>query len=221
VAALTLLTTALLIAAGMVWWSGVLNISAVQDRLQDPGVGGWLLAWAAIAVILMVPSPRSALSLAAGAVFGVPAGLPLVLTAATAGGIGAFIASRRLGRGRVQGALAGRLARADAVLTRHGVLAVLGARLLPAPPFAVVSYAAGVSGVGLVPFAVGTALGAVPGSVFYVSLGAAASTADDWWAGLVARPWLTGLAGLALVAAAAAWWWYRRRATPGGARGPA
>jgi uncharacterized membrane protein YdjX (TVP38/TMEM64 family) len=101
------------------------------------------------------------------------------------------------------------------------VLAVLGARLLPAPPFAVVSYAAGVSGVGLVPFAVGTALGAVPGSVFYVSLGAAASTADDWWAGLVARPWLTGLAGLALVAAAAAGWWYRRRATPGGARGPA
>ncbi|NEK93396.1 TVP38/TMEM64 family protein [Modestobacter muralis] len=217
---LTLVGVGVLVAVGIAWRGGVPSLAAVQGHFQAPGVGDWLLAWAAVAVILVFPSPRSALALAAGAVFGVPAGLPLVLTAALAGGIGGFTASRRLGRGRVQHASGKRLARVDELLSRHGVLAVLAARLLPAPPFAVVSYAAGVSGIGLVPFAVGTALGAIPGSVFYVSIGAAASTTDGWWAGLLDRPWLVGLTGLTVAAVAMAWWIHRQRrpAHPGGAR---
>lgn len=222
VALATLTVLVLLVGLGVAWQVGVPSLTAVQEHFQDPGVGDWLLAWTAVAVVLMIPSPRSALSLAVGAVFGMPAGLPLVLTAATAGGIGAFAASRRLGRGRVQGAFGKRLARVDGRLSRHGVLAVLAARLMPAPPFALVSYAAGVSGVRLVHFTVGTALGALPASVFYVSIGAAASAADGWWAGLLDRPWLLGLAGLALAAATVTWWLRRRRLSdPGGARGPA
>jgi uncharacterized membrane protein YdjX (TVP38/TMEM64 family) len=222
VALLALAGAGVLVAVGVTWRAAMPGLAAVQDHFQSPGVDDWLLAWAVMAVVLMVPSPRSALALAAGAVFGVPAGLPLALTAALAGGIGAFLASRRLGRGRVQGSFGKRLARVDELLSRHGALAVLAARLLPAPPFAVVSYAAGVSGIGLVPFAVGTALGAIPASVFYVSIGAAASTADGWWAGLLDRPWLVSLAGLAAAATAAVWWLRRRRLTdPGGAREPA
>lgn len=223
VALLTLIGVGVLVAVGVAWRAGMPGLAAVQNHFQAPGVGDWLLAWAAVAVILVFLSARSALSLAAGAVFGVPAGLPLVLTAALAGEIGGFAASRRLGRDRVQSAFGKRLARVDEVLSRHGALAVLAARLLPAPPFAVVSYAAGVSGIGLVPFAVGTALGAIPGSVFYVSIGAAASTADGWWTGLLDRPWLVSLTGLSPAAATAAWWLRRQRrlSDPGGAREPA
>ncbi|MGY5884226.1 TVP38/TMEM64 family protein [Modestobacter lacusdianchii] len=206
-----LLTVAVLVVVGLAWQVDVPTATAVRDRFRAPGPADWWLALLGLSLALLLPTPRSALSVLAGAVFGLSAGLALVLAAALAGGIGGFGASRWLGRSLVQRAFRQRLNRVDEVLSRHGVLAVLTARMLPAPPFAVVSYAAGVSGIALVHFAVGTAVGVIPGSVLYVSLGAAAGSADGWWAGLQDRPWLASLAGLVAVALLALWWLRRGR----------
>ena len=206
-----LLAVAVLVVVGLAWQVDVPTAAAVRDRFRAPGPADWWLALLALSLALMIPTPRSALSVLAGAVFGLPAGLALVLAAALAGGIGGFGACRWLGRSLVRQTFRQRLTRVDELLGRHGVLAVLTARMLPAPPFAVVSYAAGVSGIGLVHYAVGTAVGVIPGSVLYVSLGAAAGSADGWWAGLQDRPWLVSLVGLVAVAIAALWWLHRER----------
>ncbi|SEM01446.1 SNARE associated Golgi protein [Blastococcus sp. DSM 46786] len=57
---------------------------------------------------------------------------------------------------------------------------MLVARAMPVAPFVVVSYAAGLSGVRLGPYVMGTAVGLVPWSVLYVSIGASAARIDSW-----------------------------------------
>jgi phospholipase D1/2 len=52
-------------------------------------------------------------------------------------------------------------------IARHGILAVALVRLLPVAPYSVVSVAAGVAGIALVPYLAGTALGMAPGIVLY------------------------------------------------------
>lgn len=52
-------------------------------------------------------------------------------------------------------------------IARHGVAAVALVRLLPVAPYSVVSVAAGVADIRLVPYLAGTALGMAPGIVLY------------------------------------------------------
>ena len=56
-------------------------------------------------------------------------------------------------------------------LDRSGLLAVTSLRLIPAIPFSVLNYAAGLSGVRFGPFLLGTVLGTAPGTVALVILG--------------------------------------------------
>ena len=51
---------------------------------------------------------------------------------------------------------------------------------MPLAPFVFVSYAAGLSGVRLGPYLLGTAVGLVPWSVLYVGLGASVASIDSW-----------------------------------------
>lgn len=181
-------------------------------RWTPTGTWGWLAALAMLAVALVVPTPRSALSLLAGALFGFSAGLGLVLGGGLLAGLAGFALSRWIGRDLVTRLAGERLARVDRFVSSRGLVAVLTARLLPAPPFAVVSYAAGLSGVGVAPYAAGTALGMLPGSVFYVGIGASVSGVDAAmaWFG----PWRLAAVALTLVALAAVWWWRRRPDRP-------
>jgi uncharacterized membrane protein YdjX (TVP38/TMEM64 family) len=52
-------------------------------------------------------------------------------------------------------------------VARHGLIAVAIVRLLPVAPYSVVSLAAGIAGIGRVPYFVGTAIGMLPGIVLY------------------------------------------------------
>ncbi|HEX5124819.1 MAG TPA: VTT domain-containing protein [Rhodanobacteraceae bacterium] len=52
-------------------------------------------------------------------------------------------------------------------VARHGLIAVAIVRLLPIAPYSVVSLAAGIAGIGRVPYFVGTAIGMLPGIVLY------------------------------------------------------
>lgn len=52
-------------------------------------------------------------------------------------------------------------------VARHGLIAVAIVRLLPIAPYSIVGLAAGIAGIGRVPYFVGTALGMLPGVVLY------------------------------------------------------
>ncbi len=101
--------------------------------------------------------------------FGLAAGIAIVLVAAVLGAIVAFGLGRTLGRDAVQRFTGTRVARVDALLRRRGILAVIGLRLVPVVPFTAVNYAAGLTSVGVRDYVLGTAVGIVPGTVAYVA----------------------------------------------------
>ncbi|WP_164704696.1 TVP38/TMEM64 family protein [Blastococcus litoris] len=144
----------------------------MRTWLEDAGPGTWLLLALGQALALMTPMPRSAMSVLVGAAAGFWAGLALVVAGGLLGGFGGFVLSRGLGREAVSRAGSERLRRFDEALDERGFTAVLLARLMPMIAFMLVSYAAGLSRIRLLPYLLGTALGIVPGSVMYVALGA-------------------------------------------------
>lgn len=112
--------------------------------------------------------------------FGLAAGIAIVLVAAVLGAIVAFGLGRTLGRDAVQRFTGTRVARVDALLRRRGILAVIGLRLVPVVPFTAVNYAAGLTSVGVRDYVLGTAVGIVPGTVAYVALGVYGTEPDQW-----------------------------------------
>ncbi|CCG01759.1 TVP38/TMEM64 family protein [Blastococcus saxobsidens] len=132
------------------------------------------------AVATLAPLPKNVLSVAAGLLFGLVAGVALVLLAALAGALAAFLLGRALGRDAVERITRGRTARVDALFRRRGLLAVLGVRLVPVLPFTAINYAAGLTTVGLRDYLIGTALGIIPGTVAYVALGAYGTSPGSW-----------------------------------------
>jgi uncharacterized membrane protein YdjX (TVP38/TMEM64 family) len=166
----------------------------------------FMLVYAA-AVAISFPG-ASILTVFGGFLFGLPLGVPAVVVAATIGATAVFLAARSaLGdalAGRVSGFLgAMRQGFQDSELSYMFVL-----RLTPVFPFWAVNIAAGVLGVSLRSFVVGTFFGILPGSFVYAGIGAAAGAAFDAGAdvtlkGVLLQPaTLLPLAGLALLALA-------------------
>ena len=164
-------------------------------------------------VVTLVPLPKNVLTLVAGLLFGLVEGTVLALLGALLGAVAAFGLGRVLGRDAVERITGRRVARVDAVLSRHGFLAVLGVRLVPVLPFTAINYAAGLTAVRNRDYLIGTALGIIPGTIAYASLGAYGTSPGSW-------PF--AVAVLALVAltvgGAAAAHRYRRRSEPAAGR---
>lgn len=64
-----------------------------------------------------------------------------------------------------------RIDKLDARLRQRGWPVILSTRLIPAVPFSVLNYAAGASAVRLVPYALATLVGLLPGTAAVVILG--------------------------------------------------
>jgi uncharacterized membrane protein YdjX (TVP38/TMEM64 family) len=153
------------------------DVAGLRSWLAGRGPLGWAVLLAGSALATLAPIPRTAVSVAVGVLAGFWAGLPLALTAGVLGALAGFALARWLGRETVARLAGPRLARADALLARRGLLAVLTGRLVPVVPFVVVSYAGGLSGIRLRDYLVGSALGLVPGTVVHVAIGAAVGSA--------------------------------------------
>jgi uncharacterized membrane protein YdjX (TVP38/TMEM64 family) len=132
------------------------------------------------AVATLAPVPKNVLTAAAGLLFGFVEGIAIVLLAALLGALAAFALGRALGRDAVERITGARVARVDALLSRHGLLAVLGVRLVPVLPFTAINYAAGLTAVRIGDYLIGTALGMIPGTVAYVALGAYGTSPGSW-----------------------------------------
>lgn len=183
------------------------TVAGVRSWLDEGGAARWLAAVLGVSLALQAPVSRSAISVLLGAVVGFPAGLAVALGGGLLGGLAGFALSRWLGRGAVARLAGARVAALDRRVGERGFASVLAARIAPVAPFMVVSYAAGLSSVRLVPYLLGTAVGLVPWSVLYVGIGASvAATGSSTSLADVVAP----LAVLASCALMAAWLWSRR-----------
>lgn len=168
--------SALVVAAGVGWWlietPGAPDVVAIRAAVSAAGPWAPLAFVAAFASLTLVAAPRNMLTTLGAALFGMAGGIALSWVAALLGAVVAFGVGRFLGGDAGERLTRGRLARVATVLRDHGMGSVLAARLMPVVPFTAVNYGAGVLGVRLGHFALGTAIGIVPGTVAYAVLGA-------------------------------------------------
>jgi uncharacterized membrane protein YdjX (TVP38/TMEM64 family) len=138
------------------------------------GMGIWgpivfILGYAAAAVAFL---PGSLLTLVAGAIFGLGAGVVYVFIAATLGASAAFLVSRYVARGAVESRLAGnpQLAAIDKAVGGQGRKIVFLLRLSPVFPFNLLNYALGLTNVRFLDYLVAS-VGMLPGTLLYVYYG--------------------------------------------------
>ena len=149
-----------------------------------------------IAAVLFVPG--SALTLGAGAVFGVGLGSVLVSAGATLGATAAFLVGRYFARDWVAKKIEGNasFAAIDRAVAAEGWKIVGLTRLSPAFPFSLLNYAFGLTRVSLRDYVVASWIGMMPGTVMYVYIGSLARVAGD----RTRTPGEWALLGLGLVA---------------------
>ena len=161
-----------MVAAGAAARWPVTDVQAVRDGPLGSGPWAPLLFAVAYAAATLAPVPKNVLSAAAGVLFGFALGALVVWCAALAGAAAAFWLGRALGREAVQRLARGHLRRVDALLARHGRVAVLVLRLVPVVPFTALNYGSGLSGLRFRDYLLATGAGIVPGTLAYVALGA-------------------------------------------------
>ncbi|MET7419686.1 TVP38/TMEM64 family protein [Dactylosporangium sp. NPDC005555] len=217
------------VRAGILHIAGIVVLAAVvvgaavligvpdQQRLRGSveALGWWApVAFSALyALVSLSPLPKTVFTLAAGALFGVAAGVVIVVAGAMLGAVMAFYLGRLLGRDTVRWLTGGRLDRLDAMLADNGLRTIVLARLIPVVPFTAVNYVAGLTSVRLRDFLAGTVVGMLPATTAYVTVGAYGSQPGHWplWAALSALVVLT-VGGLGLERHR------RRKAAAGGSR---
>ncbi|MBG6240180.1 putative membrane protein YdjX (TVP38/TMEM64 family) [Mycetocola sp. CAN_C7] len=145
-----------------------------QIRASAESAGGWGAVFFVVGygLITLTPIPKNVVSIAAGLTWGLAPGFVLVYAGALIGAALAFFLGRALGRDAVERFTGTRVARVDEILRRRGLLALIGARLVPILPFTVVNYTAGLTAVRRRDYTVGTMIGIVPGTLAYVAVGA-------------------------------------------------
>lgn len=137
-------------------------------------VGG--LAFMLIYIIATIAFiPASALTLGAGAAFGIILGSVYVFIGATLGAIAAFLIGRYLARDWIGKKIDGnqQFMAIDRAVAHAGFKIVLLTRLSPAFPFNLLNYAFGITGVGLKEYAIAS-IGMLPATVLYVYIGSLA-----------------------------------------------
>lgn len=132
-----------------------------------------------VATVLFVPG--SALTLGAGAVFGVGLGSALVSIGATLGATAAFLVGRYLARDWVAKKIEGRasFAAIDRAVAAEGWKIVGLTRLSPVFPFSLLNYAFGLTRVKLRDYVLASWIGMMPGTVMYVYLGSVARATGE------------------------------------------
>jgi uncharacterized membrane protein YdjX (TVP38/TMEM64 family) len=156
------------------------SVDALRAWLDGAGTAAWAALVVGLALVLLAPVPRSALSVLLGVVAGFGAGLAVALAGGLLGGLAAFGLARALGRPAVTRLAGPRLGRVDGLMVDRGFWALLLGRLLPVVPFVVLSYGAGLTAVRVAPYALSTAIGLVPSTTVQVGVGASAGVLAAW-----------------------------------------
>lgn len=147
------------------------RIGDVRDWIGSFGPWGPLVFGLIYIIAVVAAVPASALTIAAGALFGTVTGVILVSISATAGAGLAFLIARYLARESVQGWLSKneKLTRLDRMTEEHGAVIVALTRLVPLFPFNLLNYGFGLTRVRFWTYLFWSWLCMLPGTVLYVA----------------------------------------------------
>jgi uncharacterized membrane protein YdjX (TVP38/TMEM64 family) len=176
-------------------------LNAFRAWVAGLGFLGYVLYALVYAGCVVLFIPASILTLGAGATFGVIKGTIVVVIGATIGATLAFIVARTIARKRVEAMAAKdpRFRALDRAIATEGAKIVVLVRLAVVFPFTYTNYVFGLTGVRVLPYALATLVGIVPGTIAFVYIGAAAAQATAGTVKLVV--YIVG-AALALIASA-------------------
>lgn len=150
-------------------------------RVQELGRWGAVLFVTIYVVSTVLFIPGSALTLGAGAIFGVLWGSVYVSIGATLGATLAFLVGRHLARESIARRIEGdaRFAAMDQAVEKEGWKIVGLTRLSPVFPFTLLNYAFGITRVKLSHYILASWAGMIPGTVMYVYFGSLAKAAAN------------------------------------------
>ncbi len=162
----------------------------------------------ALAIVLS-PIPSGPISIAAGAVYGTLMGGALTVAGAFIGACIAFLAARYLGFDAIRQSQNRVLKAIAAPRSQWSLMAIVFAsRLVPFISFDAVSYAAGLTSLTLLRFAVATLLGVIPISFVLSAMGAGMADAE------MSKPLLALVAGITMLPVIGKWLWDRVKPNP-------
>ena len=146
-----------------------LDIEAIKAYILSFGLLAPLVSFALMVFqAILAPLPAFLITFANAALFGWVYGALLSWSSAMIGALLCFYIAKFLGREVVE-KLTSKIAlkSVDAFFEKHGVYAILIARLLPFISFDIVSYAAGLTRMSLRSFLIATGLGQLPATLIY------------------------------------------------------
>jgi uncharacterized membrane protein YdjX (TVP38/TMEM64 family) len=146
------------------------KLGDLQEWIRSLGILGSLVFMAVYAAATVAALPGSALSIAAGALFGPVLGVIIVIFAATLGASLAFLVSRYFARSSIEKWLEGseKFRRLDELTARHGDIMVAITRLVPLFPFNLLNYGFGLTRVAFRTYVVWSFVCMLPGTILYV-----------------------------------------------------
>ena len=161
------------VIAGLGAAAAALPLHAIADSVVSLGPAAAVAVAVVGGLLLSVLVPRTAITLACGALLGPATGAVTALAAAVLAAVATYYAGRWAGRGALGAKNSGRMKRLDGWLNRRGLSAVLLVRFLPLAPFGLIGYAYGTTSVCRKRYLLGTTLAAIPSAVTYAVIGAA------------------------------------------------
>ena len=164
------------VVAGLGATAAVLPLHTVTDSVMALGPAAAVAVAVIGGLLLSVLVPRTAITLACGALLGPATGSASALAAAIIAAVATYYAGRWAGRGALGAKTGGRMQRLDGWLNRRGLSAVLLVRFLPLAPFGLVGYAYGTTSVCRKRYLLGTTLASIPSTVTYAVIGAAVAS---------------------------------------------
>jgi uncharacterized membrane protein YdjX (TVP38/TMEM64 family) len=144
-------------------------LAAVAARPIEAG-GAYIVIYA-ILVACSVPE-AAIVTVAGGLLFGAVLGGTLAIIGASIGAVALFLAARYAFADLVAERAAPFMARIRPGIERDGFLYLLAIRLVPLFPFWLVNLAAAACDMRLLPFALATLIGIIPGTLVYAAVGA-------------------------------------------------
>ena len=148
--------------------------SLPQLRAWSDQTGAWfpVVFWLLYVVVTQFPIPRTLLTVSAGILFGPAEGILLALTATTVSAVISLLLVRLLLRDWVEPRLRHpAVKRINQRLEERGWLAITSLRMIAGVPFSVLNYAAALTRVPVLPFAVATFVGSAPGTILVTLFG--------------------------------------------------
>ncbi|HTH15674.1 MAG TPA: VTT domain-containing protein [Magnetospirillum sp.] len=150
----------------------MLDTAWVDHQVRGHGLNGEALFLLVGLVAIALGLPRQAIAFGAGYAFGLWQGMGLALLATVLGSIFTFYYARFIGREALTKRFPHRIARIDSFLAGNELSMAMILRLSPVSNNLVANIAAGVSGVRVVPFFLGSLVGYLPQTVVFALAGA-------------------------------------------------